>query len=352
MKAFGLWASCPDEPSLFYSAQCRPLSAAIAAAGATALFGISALPLMAASPIGLANPPMALIHSIKVGRHANRVTLSLAGSGLLKANVHPGRLPNSIDVDVKGKPLFVPASAHVGYGGVNAIHYGWLCAAPPELRIIVTARSRMDWRVEPHSGSLSVMLWKAGSTILTPAARPALQPKVAARITLPSSPVAPALSAGNATSSHVILAARVATPAAPVFHAAPVVLHPSPVVHPTMVAQVSRNGSVVASGGFPGAGVVTLNVKDASIEDVLKALADQSGTNIVAASGVTGNVSIKLKNVTVDQALRLITRLNKLSYQRDPNTNTIVVGSPDELRAFGPSNEPPVIVTLARTDST
>jgi Flp pilus assembly secretin CpaC len=90
----------------------------------------------------------------------------------------------------------------------------------------------------------------------------------------------------------------------------------------------------------PGAssGTVTLDVKNADIQDVLKILADQSGENIVTTSDVKGTTTVDLHDVPLKEALDLIVRTNGLDYREVGNV--YVVGTATELAAeFGESGQ-------------
>ena len=64
---------------------------------------------------------------------------------------------------------------------------------------------------------------------------------------------------------------------------------------------------------------ITLDLKDADIQNVLRLLADVSKLNIVAADDVRGKVTIKLRNVPWDQALDIILRTKQLDKVRNGN---------------------------------
>jgi len=63
--------------------------------------------------------------------------------------------------------------------------------------------------------------------------------------------------------------------------------------------------------------VITLDVKDIDIADVIRMIADQSGMNIVASKNVQGAVSISLNNVPVEVALESILKVNNCAYIRE-----------------------------------
>jgi type IV pilus assembly protein PilQ len=75
---------------------------------------------------------------------------------------------------------------------------------------------------------------------------------------------------------------------------------------------------------------ISLDLKDADIQNVLRLLADVSRINIVASDDVQGKVTIKLRNVPWDQALDIILRSKQLDKTR--NGNIIRVAPLETLR--------------------
>lgn len=83
-----------------------------------------------------------------------------------------------------------------------------------------------------------------------------------------------------------------------------------------------------------GAGKVDLDFANADVSQVLKALAMQANVNIVTAPDVTGQVTVSLQNVSVEEALSLICALSGLHYAKINNT-FVVAASSDRLVPFG-----------------
>ncbi|MDZ7373789.1 MAG: secretin and TonB N-terminal domain-containing protein [candidate division KSB1 bacterium] len=63
--------------------------------------------------------------------------------------------------------------------------------------------------------------------------------------------------------------------------------------------------------------LISLDVFDAEISNVLRMLGRQSGVNIVAGSDVTGKITVSLHDVTLDQALENILKANGYTYVID-----------------------------------
>ncbi|RKX70946.1 hypothetical protein DRP53_03335 [candidate division WOR-3 bacterium] len=67
----------------------------------------------------------------------------------------------------------------------------------------------------------------------------------------------------------------------------------------------------------PRRGLISLDLENADILTVLRALADYAGVNIVAGKDVKGNVTVRLHNVPWKKALEVILKATDLSYRED-----------------------------------
>ena len=105
-------------------------------------------------------------------------------------------------------------------------------------------------------------------------------------------------------------------------------------------------GSALPAGAAPlahhtvravtsGADDVTLDFVGADINDVLKALAMQTHTNIVSGNDVKGPITVSLAHVTLEEALDLITKLS--GYQYAKIGRTYLVGTPAAVQALAAS---------------
>ncbi len=77
---------------------------------------------------------------------------------------------------------------------------------------------------------------------------------------------------------------------------------------------------------------VTLDFVAADINDVLKALALQTGSNIVSATDVKGTITVSLSHVTLEEALNVISKLS--GYQYAKVGSTYVVGSAASVQSL------------------
>lgn len=76
---------------------------------------------------------------------------------------------------------------------------------------------------------------------------------------------------------------------------------------------------------------LSLNFQDIEVRAVLQLIADFTGLNIVASDTVTGNVTLRLRNVPWDQALDIILKTKGLAKRQ--NGNVILIGPAEEMAA-------------------
>jgi type IV pilus assembly protein PilQ len=69
----------------------------------------------------------------------------------------------------------------------------------------------------------------------------------------------------------------------------------------------------------PGPGRLSMDFRDADINNLLRIIAEVSGMNVVAGSDVSGKVTVRLVNVDWQQALDVILKINNLGYELDGN---------------------------------
>ena len=94
-----------------------------------------------------------------------------------------------------------------------------------------------------------------------------------------------------------------------------------------------------------GADDVTLDFVGADINDVLKALAMQTHTNIVSGNDVKGPITVSLAHVSLEEALDLITKLS--GYQYAKVGRTYLVGTPAAVQALTASGTAQAPATTA-----
>jgi len=84
-----------------------------------------------------------------------------------------------------------------------------------------------------------------------------------------------------------------------------------------------------AAGTISSQGLINLELRNAQIVDVIAALAKLANVNVVTDSSVKGTITVRLINVTFEDALRLVLEPNGLAYATvGPN---IIVATKDKL---------------------
>src|SRR5205807_8697891 len=91
-----------------------------------------------------------------------------------------------------------------------------------------------------------------------------------------------------------------------------------------------------SANGSHGAGDVSrrtsINFIRTDIADIVNTLSIQQAVNIALTPGAKGQVTVSLRDVTIEEAIRLISRLAGLDYLY--NGDTYVIGTPAELQAI------------------
>src|SRR5437773_1545734 len=98
----------------------------------------------------------------------------------------------------------------------------------------------------------------------------------------------------------------------------------------TVFAQNASNTPSQENISVTQEGRVSLDFRDADIQNVLRILSYKSGVNIVAGPEVTGLVTIQLRDVPWKQALDVI--LQTYGYGYDQRGNIITVTTIDNLK--------------------
>jgi len=87
--------------------------------------------------------------------------------------------------------------------------------------------------------------------------------------------------------------------------------------------------------------LITLELRDASLEDALRLIFKDTPYSFTLESGVIGTVTLTLNDVTFSQALRAILQMHSLTYRKDENIYHIVRELPDIAPAPPPEEYQP-----------
>lgn len=74
-------------------------------------------------------------------------------------------------------------------------------------------------------------------------------------------------------------------------------------------------------------GLISLDLEDANVQTILRAMAHYGGKNVVAGEEVTGSITLKLTNVTWRQAFDVIVKTAGFSYREDENIIRVAEGT-------------------------
>jgi hypothetical protein len=260
------------------------------------LLGAFALPALATAQV---------VQAVSVSQERGQTLISITGERLPRPNVNMWR---SQFLVIEFNARFSGRGREVSQNTPHLIklRYGWFSSRPPKVRVVATMRGRPPYTLEPTPTGWQVRLGKATEASAEP---PEFKP-------VDTAPKPTAVASARPTPPRTYApepnAAREGTPVASA--AEPV--RPAP---PTRI-------------------LVSLDFVNAEIGDVLKALAIQSGANIITAPDVKGTVTVSLSRLTVEESLNLITRLSGYRYEKIDNT--YVVGTEESLKAFRTAAEP------------
>ncbi|MBF0490471.1 MAG: secretin and TonB N-terminal domain-containing protein [Candidatus Omnitrophica bacterium] len=117
---------------------------------------------------------------------------------------------------------------------------------------------------------------------------------------------------------------------------------PLPVKKPDVAAKVSKpdslqiispNSSESSSQSLTisSKNLISIDYKDANLSDVLKAISYSYNLNIVVAKNISGKVSAKLKDLTIEDALNAILSVNNYAFMRQGNIVYVMPASEMKL---------------------
>lgn len=86
------------------------------------------------------------------------------------------------------------------------------------------------------------------------------------------------------------------------------------------------------------AGLLSLDVRDAEIGEVLRAIAEKAGIGLTVGDGVRGRVSLTLEGLSLEETLRRLCESRAILYEYDPETRTgRIIGAGAFAASSGPN---------------
>lgn len=243
-------------------------------ASARLLTGLAVVLVLALVPVAPAltqtNPVRVTQVAVKV--FGETVQLSVVASGPVTYRTLQLSSPARLVIDLPGAVLdsAVPPLLEIDRGGVGRVRIGQFTDRPPVVRIAVDLMTALPFTLATTSPSVLV-------------AKFASRGNVAAPMTSPAAPIAPPAQVAQAPATQPV-------PPAPV-----------PVAQATPVSAPGR---------------ITLEFRAAELADVLTALARVCNINIVTDASAKGQVTVRLIELSCDEALRFILDANNLGFRR------------------------------------
>ncbi len=227
---------------------------------------------------------------------------------------------------------------------------------PGVVQVTISGSGPLRFRTRAMSNPFRVLIDIPGALLAetVPAVRDVAQPPVlrvrAGQFQSSTVRVAIDLSAPTAYQvsavSPQVLTARLTVPQPAAKVSQPAVA--AAVVPPPAAPAVAKAGTPVAQAPPPsGLGSITIDLRNAELSDVLSALAKLCGFNIVTDASVKGQITVRLVDVTCEEALRFILDANNLGFRRVGNN--LLVMAADKL-APPPEVPEPVIYPLGYAD--
>jgi type IV pilus assembly protein PilQ len=294
------------------------------------------------------------------------VSVLLTGGAPLAGKVFTLPDPPRVVVDLPGVTNRVSRRVHpVDSQGVSRVRIAQFASAPdPVVRVVVDLAGEQPYRLESTAqgavlrigGAMPVQAAMAPPAVQAEAAPAAAEPVVAEPVTAepaPQEPQAVEPAAVPAAEAPVEMAAAAPPPVEPAVPVTPVTIvddttppaaepayvppppapvEPAPAESPwttspaAMVEQAPPATSIAGTTTevqteerrFTGE-LISMELKDSDIKDVLRSFAKITGLNIVVDPDVTGSVTVNLENVPWDQCLDIVLRINRLDYVVENN---------------------------------
>jgi type IV pilus assembly protein PilQ len=271
--------------------------------------GVVAL-MCAALPAGAlaqsAAGPVA-VRDVQVAQEAGAVEVGIAATGPISYRTMEVGDPLRYVIDVPGARNAVGwAVRRIDVGAVRAVRVGQLTDTPPVARIVVDMSRPVSWSVRRLAAGLVVARLNVAEGRGVQAAPWTSAPDTGPDAgTGPERPWRMGVPDAGALTARSGAASSLAAPR----DAVPGNLRAGP---PAGVP-----GIVVAQAPSGNTRVLTLDLRDAQLGDILDALARLCGLNVVTDASVSSaRVTVHLVGVTCEEALRFVLDANSLGYRR------------------------------------
>ena len=251
----------------------------------------------------------------------DRVGYHVEGNGVLRPESFFLKNPNRLVVDFPDVVTVRGQGLPGAIGPVKGLRLAQFSAAPPRVaRLVLDLDASTPYRLVPDGTGVSIVFGEgtpaAPALLGAPAKTTETDPptlvvqKEPAPLEQPLPATAdPKMSQSPAQNTPVT---AMMTPAIMI----------KPTVRAEPIAEAAQSGQVVAISGEPTkfkGHPISLDFKDGDLIDLFRLMSEISGLNIIVNPGISGKVSLTVREVPWDQALDLILKTQGLGYTLDGN---------------------------------
>jgi len=242
----------------------------------------------------------------------DQVGYHVEGNGTLKPETFFLKNPNRLVVDFPDVVAMKGSGLPAATSPVKGLRLAQFSAAPPRVaRLVLDVEGSTPYHVVPDATGVAIVFGEgapATPALLGAPARP-VEPESTTTV-VQREPVpleAPAPAQGGGTPAMTTPATTGAPAMKPVVAAEPIA--------PAKTSGVADPVEPTKFTGHP----ISLDFKDGDLIDLFRLMSEISGLNIIVNPGITGKVSLSVKEVPWDQALDLILKTQGLGYTVDGN---------------------------------
>lgn len=260
----------------------------------------------------------------------DQVGYHVEGNGTLKPETFFLKNPNRLVVDFPDVVAMKGSGLPAATSPVKGLRLAQFSAAPPRVaRLVLDVEGSTPYHVVPDATGVAIVFGEgapATPALLGAPARP-VEPESTTTV-VQREPVpleAPAPAQGGATPA-------MTTPATTGAPAMKPPVSPEPIApSPARSKEADASDTSIACGVPPFTGErITLDFKDGDLIDMFRLMSEISGLNIIVNPGISGKVSLTVREVPWDQALSIVLKTQKLGCAIDGNV--VRIASLDDLK--------------------
>jgi type IV pilus assembly protein PilQ len=237
----------------------------------------------------------------------DQVAYHVEGNGTLHPETFFLKNPNRLVVDFPDVTAMKGSGLPAATSPVKGMRLAQFSAAPPRVaRLVLDVESSTPYHVVPDATGVTIVFGEGA-------------PAAPALLGAPARPVEPEPTTTVVQKEPVPLEAPAQGPSSPAMTTTAPAMKPAvsaePIAQPKTPSMADAGGESVQFTGHP----ISLDFKDGDLIDLFRLMSEISGLNIIVNPGITGRVSLSVKEVPWDQALDLILKTQGLGYTVDGN---------------------------------